>query len=98
MFHETVNVVPNIIVRRSEKKPVLFGLTGRLQVRAEMSGMFIAKKLQRSHEDLTPYYFLAINYLCTTKVINSDFSDEFTAELEDSHSDIFGKTIQSSVS
>jgi len=53
----------------------------------EISGMIIARKLQRCHGNLTHCYFLAINYVYTTKVIHSDFSDACTAELEDSHSD-----------
>jgi len=50
--------------------------------------MIVARKLQRSHGNLTHCYFLAINYLCTTKGFHSDFSNECAAELEDSHSDI----------
>jgi hypothetical protein len=42
MFYRTVNVTSNVIVR-SEKKPVLVGLTGHLQLRAEISGMIIAR-------------------------------------------------------
>jgi len=87
MFYKTVNVTPNIIVR-SEKKPVLVGLTARLQLRAEISGMVIARKLHCSHGNLTQCYFLAIKFLYTTNVIHSDFSDDCTAELEDSHCDI----------
>jgi hypothetical protein len=97
MFYKTVNVAPNIIVK-AEKKPVVVGLTGRLQVRLGISGVIIARKLQRSHGNLTHCYFLAINYLHTTKVIHSGFSDKRTAELQDSHSGIFGKMIQSPMS
>jgi hypothetical protein len=97
MCYETLNVAPNIIVR-SGKKPVLAGLTGRLQVRVENSGMIIARKLRHCHWNWTPCYFPEINYLYTSTGIHSDFSDRCSAELEGSRIDIFGKTIQSPVS
>jgi hypothetical protein len=79
---------PNIIVM-PEKKPVLVGLSGRLQLSVENSGMIIERKLQCSHGNLTQCYFLAINYLYTTKVIHWNFSDECTAKLEGSLINIF---------